>query len=174
MNQKIYILIIFFLSICNLGYAEINKVVFIDMDQILQQSKAGKSINEQIKKFVDAKQNEIKKIEQEIKDEDENINAQKNILNENELNKKIKEFNIKLKKYQNKLKVNRDEITNKRISATGKLLEELKPILAEYSKNNSISLILQKKDIIIGANDLNITNDIIALVDKKVTKININ
>ena len=147
MNQKIYILIIFFLSICNLGYAEINKVVFIDMDQILQQSKAGKSINEQIKKFVDAKQNEIKK---------------------------IKEFNIKLKKYQNKLKVNRDEITNKRISATGKLLEELKPILAEYSKNNSISLILQKKDIIIGANDLNITNDIIALVDKKVTKININ
>ena len=174
MIKKIYFLIFIFIFISNTTYSDVNKIVYIDMDQILIVSKAGKSINDQLQKFANQKQTDIKKIEEEIKKEDENINAQKNILSEVELNKKITEFNLKLKNYQNKLKNNRDEINNKRIFATGKLLEELKPILADYSKKNSIALILQKKDIIIGVNHLNITEDIIKLVDKKISKININ
>ena len=66
------------------------------------------------------------------------------------------------------------ESNNNQIKATGKLLEHLQPILSDYSKSNAISLILQKKDIIIGRNDLNITDDIIKILNKKIKKIDIN
>ena len=174
MLKKIYFISLFFFYFMVFSGAETNKVVYIDMENILQVSKAGQSINKQLQNYIEKKQSEIKKIEEEIKNEDAKINAQKNILNEDELNKKIKEFNLKIKSYQNKLKKNREDIANKQIKATGKLLEELKPILADYSKQNSISLVLQKKDIIIGVNELNITKDIINLVDKKISKIEIN
>ena len=55
-----------------------------------------------------------------------------------------------------------------------KILKELKPILADYSKENSISLVLRKKNIIIGKNELDITDDIIQLLNNKIKEIKLN
>ncbi len=60
------------------------------------------------------------------------------------------------------------------LDGTTKILKELKPILSQYSEKNNISLMLQKKNVIIGKNDLNITSDIIKIIDDKVKKIDIN
>ena len=62
----------------------------------------------------------------------------------------------------------------KKIDATSKLLKEITPILADYSKKNKISIILKKKDILLGRTDLEITNEIIDIVNSKVKKINLN
>ena len=62
----------------------------------------------------------------------------------------------------------------KKIDATSKLLKEITPILADYSKKNKISIILKKKDILLGRTDLDITNEIIDIVNSKVKKINLN
>ena len=61
-----------------------------------------------------------------------------------------------------------------KLEGTAKLLKLLKPILSEYSEKNNISLVLQKKNVIIGKNNLNITDDIIKIIDDKVQKIDIN
>jgi len=53
-------------------------------------------------------------------------------------------------------------------------LKELNPILADFSKKNNISIILRKKDLIIARSDLEITNQIIELVNSKVKKIKLN
>ena len=60
-----------------------------------------------------------------------------------------------------------------KLKYTKVLLEKLKPILSDYSKENSVSLIIDKKNIVIGINDLNITNDIIKILDNNVKKIDI-
>ena len=57
---------------------------------------------------------------------------------------------------------------------TKQIIENLNPILTSYMEENSISLIIRKKDIIIGKNSLNITDNIILLLDKKITKIKNN
>ena len=44
-------------------------------------------------------------------------------------------------------------------------------IVREYAEVNSIQLILNKKDIIIGQNDMDISNDILKLVNKKMNDI---
>ena len=54
------------------------------------------------------------------------------------------------------------------------ILKTLSPILTDYSKNNNISIIMDKKNIIIGKTELNITKEILTLLDEKIKKIKLN
>ena len=54
------------------------------------------------------------------------------------------------------------------------ILKTLSPILTDYSKNNNISIIMDKKNIIIGKTELNITKEILILLDEKIKKIKLN
>ena len=74
---------------------------------------------------------------------------------------------------QNKKKII-NELNKKKISLTKQILDELNPILANYMEKNSISLILRKKDIIIGKNSLNITDKIIILLNEKISHIKVD
>jgi outer membrane protein len=59
------------------------------------------------------------------------------------------------------------------IDNTNKLLKLINPILVEFSKNDSISVLLQKKNVIIGKTELDITDKIIKIVNKKIPKFKI-
>ena len=60
------------------------------------------------------------------------------------------------------------------MKGTNIILNNLKPILSEYLKENSISIVLQKQNVIIGKKELDITEDIIKILDEKIKKIDIN
>ena len=144
------------------------------MDLIFGKSLVGKSLNEKIKSLDQNNKKELKKIEDQIKLEDEKINSQKNILSETELKNKISELNKMIQKYKNISDEKNKNLKKIKIDSSKIILKNLNPILSEYSKKNSISLVLQKKDIIIGINELNITDDIIEILDKKIKKIEFN
>ncbi len=144
------------------------------MDYIFNNSKAGKSINDQIESKKNDNKKKVKISEDEIKKESQNINNQQNILSEDEIKIRIDSLNKKIKNLQNKVKENNNLIAKMKLEGTAKLLKQLKPILSEYSEKNNISLVLQKKNVIIGKNNLNITDDIIKIIDDKVQKIDIN
>ena len=144
------------------------------MDYIFNNSKAGKSINDQIEAKKNDNKKKVKISEDEIKKESQNINNQQNILSEDEIKIRIDSLNKKIKNLQNKVKENNNLIAKMKLEGTAKLLKQLKPTLSEYSEKNNISLVLQKKNVIIGKNNLNITDDIIKIIDDKVQKIDIN
>ena len=173
-----YFLKIFFIFIIifnvNISFAEDKKIVYIDMDFLINNSKVGKSLSAQISKLNEKNKNNINNLEAQIKKEDKLISEQKNILSDSEIKEKVRILNAKIKDYQNQLKINRNFVNENRLKATAKLNESLRPILSDYSKENSISLVLQKKDIIMGKNELNITSDIIKILDETVKKIDIN
>ena len=155
-------------------FSEENKIVYIDMDLLISKSLAGKSINNQIKSQNKNNLEKFKKIESDIKNEDEDISNKKNILSEDEYKKLVSQLNKKIKNYRVMVSENVDKNNKLKISATKKLIKKLNPILSDYSEKNSISIILQKRDIIIGKNSLNITDDIIKILDENVKEIKIN
>ena len=61
-----------------------------------------------------------------------------------------------------------------RIGATNKLISKLSPILEEYAKQNSISLILQKKNIVMGKKEIEITDEILSITNEKIKNIKID
>ena len=95
-NSKFfYKYIIIFLLIPFFAHSA-EKVVFLDLEFIISQSIAGKSLNEQIKKIQDSNQENFENIEKNLKIEEKKLISQKNVLNEEEYKKKINEFKKKI------------------------------------------------------------------------------
>ncbi len=164
-------LVIFFIF-NNTANAE--KIVYIDMDKIMRLSKAGKiaieKINNQKKKDV----NKFRKIEEDLKAQETDLINKKNVLTSEEFNKKIESLTKKINDYRKLRQEAIDSSTKNRLSATADFANKIKPILAEYAGENNIDMVIQKKNIIMGKSSLDITNEILKIVDNKISNLKVN
>ena len=170
-NFFLFVLFSFFFSnnvICG------EKIAFIDMDRVISKSNSGVSILEQLNKS--NKKNIIffEKKEKILNEKKTKLISQKNIISEADFQNKIKKFKIEINEYnKNKDKTIKD-FNKLKINNTNKILKLITPILAKYSEDNSISIILQKKDLVIGKKELDITDEIIKIANTEIKKFEIN
>ena len=103
-----------------------------------------------------------------------NLKAQKNLLKNDEFNKILQKLKIDVNNFNkaNKEKINL--IAKIKLNATNNLMNEVKKILIGYSNEKSISIIIEKKSIIIGKAELDITDDLLVIIDKKIQSIKLD
>jgi len=164
------ILLIFFTS----SYAEEFKIVYLNVDKIMEESVAGKSIKKKLEKLYNKDLEKFKKEDENLKKKEKKIIAQKNILSQEDFKKELSNLRQEIINFQREQVKSRDDINKLRIKATAKLISKLSPILEEYAEKNSISLILQKKNIVMGKKEIDITDQILSITNKEVKDININ
>ena len=168
----------FFVILLTVFYINIARseilIVYINMEMIMNKSNAGKSINQELEKMHKANIAEFKKIENKLREDEASILSQKNILSEVDYSKKVNLMNDKINQYKKNRQEKINLVTKKKIDATQKFLKELNPILLDYSKENGISIILQKKNIVLARTDLDITDIIIEIANTKIKKIDLN
>ena len=161
----IFLIIIF--NLTQSSQAE-DKIAFIDIDKIINQSEFGKKSYKKIDSAFKKEQNKFLKIEKDLISKEQEILKQKNILSEDELNKKI----ASLKKEIDTFKKNRNSINQKfnkmKLDKTNEMVQSLNAILSKYAEDNKISLIIQKKFIVIAKTGLDITNEILEIFNKEV------
>ena len=171
--NKILASILLYILISVPGYSS-EKIVYLDVEKIMQQSTAGKSIIAQLKKKRESSISKFKKKEKDIIDKEKKLIAQKNVLSKEEFENKIIELRKEISNYQKERNKTSNEIARSRVSASTKLIKKLTPILEEYSKKNSIRIIVQKKNIVMGKKEDDITNDILELVNQNVKNIKLD
>ena len=76
-----------------------------------------------------------------------------------------------LQKERNKLL---NEVSQQRTKARNELLKNLNPILEDYMKDKKIRIILDKKSILLADENLNITNDIMQILNQKLKSLKLN
>ena len=171
--NKILVSIILFILISAPGYSS-EKIVYLDVEKIMQQSIAGKSIIAQLKKKREILISNFKKKEKEIMDKEKKLIAQKNVLSKEEFESKIIELRKDISNYQKERNKTSNDIARSRVKASTNLINKLTPILEDYSKKNSIRIIVQKKNIVMGKKEDDITKDILELVNQKVKSIKLD
>ena len=150
-----------------------NIIVYLDMNKIMNTSKPGISILEQLKLINNNNLIFFKKSEKDFKQQETTLRTQKNILSKDEFTKKFNNLKIEISKY-NEIKNDKiNELNRLKLNATNKFLKLINPLLTEYSAQNSISMIIQKKNLVIGINELDITEKILTIINNKITKIDI-
>ena len=174
MKYLVRFFVIILLTICSISNADNLSIVYLDMEKAMNQSIAGKFLKSELDKIHKANLNEFKKNEEDLKKEKTLILSQKNVLSEDDYIKKVNLYEKKLNSYQKKRQEKIDFVTKKKMEATANLLKEINPILSDYSKENGISIILRKQDIVLARTDLDITKQIIETIDLKIKKINLN
>ena len=171
--NKILISVLLFTLILVPGYSS-EKIVYLDVEKIMQESIAGKSIIAQLKKKREASISNFKKKEKDIFDKEKKLIAQKNVLSKEEFESKIKELRNEISNYQKERNKILNNIAKLRVKASTKLISKLTPILEDYSKKNSIRIIIQKKQIVMGTKEDDITQDILELVNQKIKNIKLD
>tara|TARA_E500000178_G_scaffold247451_1_gene244081 strand:+ start:68 stop:583 length:516 start_codon:yes stop_codon:yes gene_type:complete len=150
------------------------KIVYLDVEKIMQESIAGKAIIAKIKKKRETSISLFKKKEKDIFEKEKKLVSQKNVLSEEEFKKKIQDLRGDIADYQKDRNKASNDITQTRIKASTTLIKKLTPILETYSKENSIRIIVQKKHIVMGSKEDDITKDILSLVNQKIKSIKID
>ena len=150
------------------------KIAFIDLNFIMNNSVAGKSIITFIDNVSKEKNNDFKVIENEIKKDENELISKKNIIEESIYIKKVNEIRIRINDYKLERQKFNKNLNEKKIKYKNSLLEKLNPIISNYVEQNSITVVLPKKMIIIGKKDLDITKQVLEILDKSIQKINFN
>ena len=167
MKNCFFLIVFLIFSSNNIVMANAN-IVFLDMDKILSTTKPGLSILKQLKDLNDKNLKYVQNEEKILKNKEKKIIAQKNIISTEEYNSRAEKLKLEINEYnENKKKIiinfNKLKIDNK-----NKLLKMINQILTKYSDEKSISIILQKKHLIIGKTELDITDEIIMIINNDI------
>ena len=147
---------------------------FIDFKYILNQSDAGKKAQQTLKNKLDDGIKKIQAKEKSIQEEEKKIIAQKKIISSEEYKKKVDELRNKvstLQKERNKLL---NDVSKQRTKARNELLKNLNPIIRNYMKQKQIRMVMDKKNLLVAEDNLDITRDIMALLNNKLKSIKLN
>ena len=172
--RSLLLLLIFFIFFSKISLSNEKSIVYIDLNKIMNNSIAGKSITSQLENNHKKNISKFKNIEEELKKDEAEIISQKNAITKEEFEKKIIDLRDKANKFRKERNDNINNLNNQRLEATSKMITLIRPILSEFSDKNSISLIIDKKNIIIGKTLLDITDDILKIVDEKIGKIQLD
>ena len=165
---------ILFLSILGIFLFIVNpvnsdqKIVFINMQKVLETSNSGSSVLKQLNDINNKNLMFLKKEEKKFTEKEAKLISQKNIITESDFQNKINDLKTEIKKYnQNKKKIITD-FNKLKVDNTNKLLQLINPILVKFSNDKEISIILQKKDLVVGKIQLDITDEIIKIINNNI------
>ena len=165
-------ILVIFLFFTNQAFSE-QKIAFIDMDKIVSTSKSGSSILKQLTDLNNKNSKFLKNEEKKFKEKETKLISQKNILSEIDFKNKVDELKSEIKNYnQNRNKMIKD-FNKLKIDNTNNLLKLINPILVKFSNDKEISIILQKKNLVVAKTELDITDEVIKIVNSEVKEFKI-
>ena len=149
------------------------KIVFVDMDRLISVSKPGSSIFDQLKDINDKNLIFLKNEEKKFKEKEKKLIAQKNIISESDFTANVEELKSEINNYNQNRNKMIEKFNKLKVKNTNTLLKLINPILAKYSTEKKISIILQKKNLIIGKTELDITDEVIKIIDNEIKEFKI-
>jgi len=170
---KKFFFIIFF-SVLSVNSIKANdKVSYVDMDYILTNTIAGKSLLENLKKEEKLKVDKFKISDEDFKNKEKKILAKKNLVTNEEINKDLRSLQIEFQNYKKDKIKEIDKLKAKRNRNILNFIKLINPIIEKYMSENSIAILLDKKNIFIASKNYDITKNLVTLIDKDIKSIDI-
>jgi len=160
-----YIVLCFLLANSSILNAKEN-IVFIDLNYVLNKSNDGKKILDDLNKINDENKNKFINKETVLEKERNDIKKLKNIISKEDYNKKVALFQEKVELYNKEKKDIIKSFESKKKKELDIFFKNLNEIMNNYMKENSISIIIDKKNIVMAAVKNDISDEIIKLVNK--------
>ena len=172
LTKKITIIAIVLLSInTNLNAGTPH---FLDFKYILNQSDAGKKAQTYLKKKLNDGIKNLQSREKAIQEEEKKIIKQKKVISAEEYKKQVTDLRSKVASLQKERNQLLDRVAKQRSKARSELLKNLNPIIKDYMQKNNIRVVLDKKSLLVADENLDITKEIIDLLNKKLKSIKLN
>ena len=172
-NYKQFLFGIIFLLLSTSLSNSKDKVSYIDIDYLLTNTIAGKELLNELKKEEELKINRFKSDDDNFKNEEKKILSKRNLISEDEINKELRLLKVQFQKYRKEKIKEVDEFKIKRNRNIINFLNLINPIIEKYMSDNSIYMLIDKKNVFIANKDYEITNNLIELINNQIKDIEI-
>ena len=162
--STIFIVLIIFISASNSE----EQIVYLDLDNVVTNTKAGKSILSKLEKSKKSALLEFEKKEKDLKKIEEEIKRQKNVISEDEFKKRLIEFRKEISKFQKDKQKVVNEFNQKKQVEFGEFFKKITPIIEQYVSEKKIDIVLDKKNVFVASKKKDITQEIINIIDSKI------
>ena len=169
-----YFVVTFFLLVCTYTstFAE-QKIVVLDLKFVLNESEAGKGAQVFLKKSFNDSQKKFQDMEKNLKKKENDLLQKKTILSKEEYQQETDNLRKKVIDYQSQRRAALDKISTQRSQSRETLINTINPIIEDYIKENNISFVIDKKNMIAGTNDYDITQFIVERLNKQLPSLNL-
>ncbi len=170
--RKIFVFVVLsFVFVSGSLYADLPR--YIDFKKVLNESVAGKDAQNYLRKKFESESLKFNNKEKELRKKETEIIGKRKVISNEEYKKEVEKLREQVRKLRKDREDFLNDISNLRNKAKSSLLKKLNPIIAEYMKEKKISLVLDKKSILLGDKVLDITSDIITILNKELKSLNI-
>lgn len=147
---------------------------FIDFQQILNKSIAGKKAQDELKSRLNKNVEKQNITQKNLQDEEKKLIQQKKLLSQDEYKKKVDELRKKVSNLQKNRSENLQKIAKQRAKAKQGLLDALNPLIKQYMAEKQIRMVIDKKNLILADERLDITSDIMKLLNAKIKSVKLD
>ena len=147
---------------------------YVDFNYILNQSTAGKKAQNFLKNKLEQGLKKLSEQEKNILKEEKQIIEQKKLIKPDEYKNKVDALRTKVLNLQKERDKLLKSVSKQRLIARNELLKNLNPIISEYMQEKKIRMVVDKKSILLADQNLDITKQIIEILNKKLKSIKLN
>lgn len=169
--KKIFIIIFLVVSSPQILIAE--TPYFLDFKFILNESVAGKKAQDFLKNKLEKGAKSIQDKQKKLQDEENKLIQKKKIISAEEYKKNVTELRSKVSALQKERNNLLETVSKQRLVARKELLSKLNPIIKNYMKEKNIRMVVDKKSLLLADDALDITDDIISLLNTKLKSIDL-
>ena len=167
MNYLKKFLLIFFIFLISTNLSNSKETAFVDIDYIVANSNIGKKVLENIDKLDKKNVEKLKKKNKSLQELEITIKNKKNVISEDAFNKEVISFQKKVQEFKaekNEIVKNFNDFKRKELK---NIFKKISPIINDYMEENSISILLDSKNIFMGSKKSNLTEDILDSINKE-------
>ena len=164
---KLFFLCLFIFFQSNF-YSSEQKIVYLNLDEIIQKSLPGKLILQELQDQNKMILEKFKSKRNNLINQEKDIIKKKNILSKEEFEAKASELNKKMKNFNKEREQTFLKFEEEKKKKLNNFLLNITPLIETFVKENSINIVLNEKNLFIASKNFDITNQIIEIVNKNI------
>lgn len=141
------------------------KIAFINVDYIVQNSNIGKKTLSKIKDLNKKNIDQLEKKNKNLIELETTIRNKKKIISEDDFNNEVKAFQQKVQNFTKEKDQVVSDFNNFRKEEIEKIFKLFKPIISNYMEQNSVNILIDAKNVFMGNDKVNLTEDILKIID---------
>ena len=149
-------------------------VVVVDVQSLLQNSKAAKMVREQIEAKRAEYAKEISHQEEVLRQERDTLQRQQASLTAEQLNTKGRDFQAKVNELDRDVQAKRQALERSNSDALQKIQEVMVKIITDIAKDRKANLVFQRSELVLFDQGFDVTDQVLTKLDEQMPTLTVN
>jgi outer membrane protein len=149
-------------------------VMVVDVQALLQETKAAKMVRAQIEQKRSEYAKEISQQEEMLRGERDVLQRQQASLSPEALNKKGREFQQKVNELDRSVQAKRQALEKSNNDALSKIQQQMLKIIADIAKQRKANLVLQRTELVLFDRSFDVTDEVMQKLDEQMPVLTVN